>query len=225
MKEIALIVAAGSGTRIGGETPKQLRLLNGIPLSIYPGIQFRRYSPEIELNYVVAPNYLTIWEGILSKYFPHGAWKIVEGGASRYLSVRNGISAVSKTEESLVAIHDGARPFISPGIIANAFESARKHGSGVVMVPVKDSIRIKKDNKSQTVDRSNFFLVQTPQVFCLTDLIKAYSQPDQNIFTDDATVMEIQGIDIHLVPGSYDNFKVTTPEDLLLASMICQKYL
>lgn len=225
MKEIALIVAAGSGTRIGGETPKQLRLLNGIPLSIYPGIQFRRYSPEIELNYVVAPNYLTTWEGILSKYFPLGAWKIVEGGASRYLSVRNGISAVSKTEESLVAIHDGARPFISPDIIASAFESARKHGSGVVMVPVKDSIRIKKDNKSQTVDRSNFFLVQTPQVFCLTDLIKAYSQPDQNIFTDDATVMEIQGIDIHLVPGSYDNFKVTTPEDLMLASMICQKYL
>lgn len=222
VKEVALIVAAGSGSRMGGQVPKQLQLLEGIPLAIYPGLQFRRHRPDIELVYVVQPGTLSTWAPLLQSYFSTGNWQLVEGGASRFLSVQQGIKAI-KSEQSLVAIHDGARPFTSVKTISRAFESARENGSAVVAVPVKDSLRQTTRVGSIAVDRSQFYQVQTPQVFWLSDLQRAYQTREDARFTDDATVMEHHGHPIQIVLGDYENIKITTPEDWEMARLLFPK--
>ena len=203
--------------------PKQLQKLNGIPLAIHPGLQFRNYHPGIELVYVVARPLFDTWKALLESYFPAGGWQLAEGGNTRYQSVKNGLSVLGK-EDTLVAIHDGARPFVSVKTIRHAFDVAMGAGNAVLAVPAKDSIRrISPGGSSQALKRDDIFYVQTPQIFRLSDLLNVYKQPDDNRFTDDATVMELAGYPVHLVEGSYDNIKVTTPEDWHLAELILRK--
>ena len=221
-REAALIVAAGSGSRMGGNLPKQLQLLHGIPLAIYPGLQFRSYQADLPLVYAIQPGTVPVWEPLMHTYFPEGNWQLVEGGASRYLSVKQGINALEDTIKWL-AIHDGARPFIQVKTIALAFATAQRLGSAVASVPVKDSLRRVSGDGSEAIDRTRYYLVQTPQIFRLADLKKAYQIPDSERFTDDATVMEIQGHTIHLVDGAYENIKITSPEDWEMASLLFPK--
>lgn len=218
---IALIVAAGSGTRMGSPVPKQLQELNGIPVAIHSGLQFRRLNPEIELVYVVSKASESLWQPLLNSYFPEGNIRLVEGGNTRYESVKNGIATLSG-ENVLVAIHDAARPFIRPKMLRRAFESAESNGSAVLAVPVNDSLRQLTGSGSQAVKRDEFFAVQTPQIFWLKDLKPVYQQVDNPLFTDDATVMEMAGYPIYLVEGSYQNIKITTPDDWFLADRILQ---
>jgi 2-C-methyl-D-erythritol 4-phosphate cytidylyltransferase len=222
-KKTVLIVAAGSGTRMGGPQPKQFHELNGIPLAIYPGIAFRKFQPDIELVYMIGIGTAQIWETLLRKFFPDGNWRLAMGGKSRYESVANGVRSV-QNPETLVAIHDGARPFLRPEWIEHAFQSAFDNRNAVLAVPAKDSLRMQTDSgRSEAVDRSQYFYVQTPQIFWQKDLSPVYQQPYDHRFTDDATVMELAGFDINLVEGSYENIKITTPEDWALAEMILEK--
>ncbi len=138
----------------------------------------------------------------------------VNGGATRFQSVRNGLLSI-QAPEGLVAVHDGVRPFVSPEIIRNSFETAGRTGSAVTCVPVKDSVRVVgPDGVSQAVDRSQYRLVQTPQTFELNTFRQAFQTAEQSFFTDCASVMEYAGFPITLIEGAYENIKITTPEDL-----------
>ena len=225
MRKIALIVAAGSSSRMGMATPKQFHPLGGIPLAIHPALAFRKAFPDLELVYVIAGGTAQIWENFLTHYFPEGNWRLCMGGKSRYESVRNGIRSIRETD-ALVAVHDGARPFIRVSEIQQAFSMAAEKGNAVFSVPVKDSLRqVNPDGSSHFMDRSQIHLVQTPQVFFLRDMRPVYEKEDDVRFTDDATVMELGGSKIFLCQGSYDNLKVTTPEDWILADKILQQRL
>jgi 2-C-methyl-D-erythritol 4-phosphate cytidylyltransferase len=223
--KVAIIVAAGSGTRMGGLVPKQFQDLGGIPLGIHPGLQFRKFDPTIELVYVIAIGTAVLWENLLTTHFPNGGWRLCMGGKSRYESVRNGIKSI-KNPETLVAIHDAARPFIEPSKIKIGFQVANDLGNATFSIPVKDSLRsLSPQGNSSFVDRSLFHFVQTPQIFWQRDLKSVYQAEDDLRFTDDATVMELAGHKIHLVEGSYSNIKVTTPDDWVIAERILERTL
>lgn len=220
---VAIIVAAGSGSRMGSALPKQFHELAGIPLAIHPGLKFREFDPKIELVYVISSGSAQIWENLLQTYIPSGGWRLCMGGKTRYESVQNGVRSILNPN-AWVAIHDGARPFIEPSQLKEAFIQARKYGNVVFAAPAKDSLRQSlEDGTSQFVDRNQFFYVQTPQIFRQKDLLPVYEQVPDPRFTDDATVMELAGFRIHLFPGNYENIKVTTPEDWILAERILEK--
>ena len=210
---------------MGMATPKQFHPLGGIPLAIHPALAFRKAFPDLELVYVIASGTAQIWENFLTHYFPEGNWRLCMGGKSRYESVQNGIRSIREAN-ALVAVHDGARPFIRVSEIRQAFSMAAEKGNAVFSVPVKDSLRqVNPDGSSHFMDRSQIHLVQTPQVFFLRDMRPVYEKEDDVRFTDDATVMELGGSKIFLCQGSYDNLKVTTPEDWILADKILQQRL
>lgn len=147
---------------------------------------------------------------------------MVEGGETRFHSSQNGLAAVEETEDCLIAIHDGVRPLIKPELISSAFKYAELHGNAIVSVPSKDSIR-KWDSVLQkyvSVKRDETRIIQTPQIFTLQSLRKAFIQTYSTKFTDDASVIESMGETIHLVDGDYANLKITTPEDLNLAESL-----
>jgi 2-C-methyl-D-erythritol 4-phosphate cytidylyltransferase len=137
------------------------------------------------------------------------------GGGTRFQSVRNGLDSIQG--EGIVAVHDGVRPFVPPQVINSAFDAAREFGNAVVAVPSKDSLRVRSGVDTKSVDRSNYFSVQTPQVFDIDSIKKAFLVIEQPFFTDDASVLEYSGGRIHLVEGSYQNIKITTKEDLIFA--------
>jgi 2-C-methyl-D-erythritol 4-phosphate cytidylyltransferase len=169
-----MIVAAGSSSRMGMATPKQFHPLGGIPLAIHPGLIFREAFPDLELVYVIGSGTAQIWENFLTQYFPEGNWRLCMGGKSRYESVRNGIRSI-RDEDALVAVHDGARPFISAAEIHQAFQLAAEKGNAVFSVQVKDSLRqVEDDGSSHYLDRSKIHLVQTPQIFHVRDMRPVY---------------------------------------------------
>jgi 2-C-methyl-D-erythritol 4-phosphate cytidylyltransferase len=223
IKKIAIIVAAGSGSRMGGPMPKQFQNLDDIPLAVHPGLRFREFDPNIELVYVIGSGTAQIWESLLKMHFPTGGWRLCMGGKSRFESVRNGIRSI-QDENTLVAIHDGARPFISAQLLQLGFLKAFEKGNAVFSVPVKESIRLQKEGgASLALDRTHYHIVQTPQIFWQKDLKNVYQQEDDPRFTDDATVMELAGHSIHLVEGNFQNIKVTTPEDWWVAQQILDR--
>jgi 2-C-methyl-D-erythritol 4-phosphate cytidylyltransferase len=143
----------------------------------------------------------------------------VEGGDTRFHSSQQGIQAISSEENCLVAIHDGVRPLVDPSQIQHAFDFAEANGNAILAVPTKDSIRKwdAEKNRFVQIPREEVQLIQTPQVFSVKDLKKAFQQAYQPTFTDDASVVESLGTKINLVPGSYTNIKITSPEDLVFA--------
>ena len=223
LRKVALIVAAGSSSRMGMATPKQFHPLGGIPLAIHPGLVFRKAFHEIELVYVIASGTAQVWENLLENYFPEGNWRLCMGGKSRFESVKNGIRSI-RDEDALVAVHDGARPFIYASELRQAFGQAEEKGNAVFSVPVKDSLRqVDEDGSSHFLERSRIQLIQTPQIFHVNEMRRAYDKDDDSRFTDDATVMELAGHRIFLCSGHYENMKVTTPEDWFLAEKILQQ--
>lgn len=214
--EFAIIVAGGSGSRMKRQIPKQFIAVGGQPILMHTIRRFHTYNPAITLIVILPPDQLSLWKSLC---FTHGFdvnHGVVAGGASRFQSVKNGL-AVIHAADGVVAVHDGVRPFASVDIIAEAFTVASEKGNAVVAVPLKESIRQLNGPTSKALNREEYRLVQTPQCFQLSLLRRAYEQPEQPTFTDDASVVESLGEEIYLVPGSYDNIKITTPDDLLWA--------
>lgn len=215
MDKYAVVVAGGSGLRMGAAIPKQFLLLKGKPVLMHTLLKF---SDCKQIVLVLPEAQVAYWNELCNQYqftLPHA---IVHGGNERFFSVLNGLNALP--DEGLVAIHDGVRPCITEQIIFNSFNEAEKYGNAIVGVPSKDSVRMVDDGKSIAVDRSKYYLIQTPQTFNLALLKKAYEQTVyQPTFTDDASVFESAGHHIHLVKGEYTNIKITTPEDLPLAEL------
>jgi len=216
--KIAIIVAGGKGTRMQADIPKQFIEIHGKPVLMHTLEAFHRYDDSIQLILVLPASQLNAWKKLCLKHaflLPH---QIVSGGETRYNSVLNGLSQI-KTP-ALIAVHDGVRPFVSNGTIKRCFDEAEKHGSAIPVIDIVDSIRQITKTGSQSVDRTNYKLVQTPQVFDSEILKKAYEQDFSTLFTDDASVVEALGLKITLVEGNRENIKITTAFDLILAETV-----
>jgi 2-C-methyl-D-erythritol 4-phosphate cytidylyltransferase len=218
MKKYAILVAGGSGQRMGGSIPKQFLKMGGKPVLMHTLEAFHMADFNIELIVTLPYEEISFWKDLCewhSDYTPH---TIVEGGHSRFHSVQNALTHVENN--TLVAIHDGVRPHISKEIILKSYEIAQKSGSAICSVKMKDSVRQIEGDKSRNIDRSTLRAIQTPQTF-QSDLIKeAYAQGYSKNFTDDASVAEANGHNVILMEGAYENLKITTPEDLIIAEAI-----
>lgn len=224
MREFAIIVAGGSGTRMGSAVSKQYLEVGNKPILMHTLSRFYQYSVDLDLILVIPPGDFILWKKLCEQYgfsIPH---KLVAGGASRFQSVKNGLATIMAAE-GLVAIHDGVRPFVSQEVIAKGYKEARETGSAIAVIPLKDSIRkINDEGRSISRNRDFFRLVQTPQTFLLSKIKTAFDVEEKAIFTDDATVYEDQGWLVHLIEGNPGNIKITTPEDMEYAEFIIQKH-
>jgi 2-C-methyl-D-erythritol 4-phosphate cytidylyltransferase len=216
MKKYALIVAGGKGLRMGAEIPKQFLLLHGKPVLMHTIEAFATIT-DIRIVLVLPQSQMSYWQELNKEYsfsIPH---TLVAGGDTRFQSVKNGLSAIS---DGMVAIHDGVRPVISHELLNNAYDTCQLKGNAVLAVRLKDSIREVDLLGNKNVNRNNYYLIQTPQVFQSSEIIAAYQQAEHDNFTDDASVLESVGAKIHLVEGSYSNIKITTPEDLAMVEFL-----
>jgi 2-C-methyl-D-erythritol 4-phosphate cytidylyltransferase len=218
-KFYAIIVAGGSGKRMNSSVPKQFLEILGKPVLMHTIEKFFKsdYSPEIIL--VLPENQLTTWNNLKEKHqfkIPH---IIALGGEERFHSVKNGLVNI-KEENSIIAIHDAVRPLVSLATINNCFKSATQNGNAIAAITSKDSVRIVNGNKNEAVSRDKIYLIQTPQVFNFHQINLAYQQQFNKDFTDDASVVESAGYEIHLSEGDSFNFKITYLEDILSAEVI-----
>jgi 2-C-methyl-D-erythritol 4-phosphate cytidylyltransferase len=217
MKLYAVIVAGGSGKRMGAEMPKQYLEISGRPVLMHTLERFKAFSDSIEIIAVLPENQLRFWSDLQKKYsftVPH---TLVKGGRARFFSVRNGLKFV---EDGLVAIHDGVRPFVSIDTIRRCFDTAEKLGNAIPVIPPSDALRMVSEQGSMPVNRLLVRQVQTPQVFHSALIKSAYQQDYLPEFTDDATVLEKTGVKINLVDGNRENIKITTPEDLIISAAL-----
>jgi 2-C-methyl-D-erythritol 4-phosphate cytidylyltransferase len=228
MKKYALIVAGGSGTRMKTLIPKQFLMLAGKPIVLHTLEAFWKYNAEIEIILVLPITEFSTWQAIVEKYNLQKKVSIVAGGKSRFESVKNGLQLIENG--GIVAVHDAVRPLVSTETIATSFEVAQKKGSAIASISLKDSLRMLNATNatfSEAVNREQYKIVQTPQTF-QTKLIKAAfanaeKLSSQQNFTDDASVAEANGNEIYLIEGSYENIKITTPEDILFAEAFLKK--
>jgi len=219
-KEYALIVAGGKGTRIKSKVPKQFLDLDGIPVLMRTINTFYAYSPAISVIVVLPEDDFPIWEELCLLHKYNKPLLLTKGGDTRFQSVKNGLEKIEG--EGLVAIHDGGRPLVSEVIIGASFRLAAVHGSAVAAVRLKESIRMTDQDNTKAMDRSRFRLVQTPQTFQVSLIKQAYQKKEDASLTDDASVAERAGHVISLFEGSYENIKITTPEDLIVAEALIQ---
>lgn len=221
MKKYAVIVAGGKGKRMGYTTPKQFLPLNGKSILLHTIDAFRNAITDISLVVVLPDDQIDFWNDLV-KGSVYEDIKIVEGGKERTDSVKAGLKLVP--DEALLAIHDAVRPFASTSVIQNAFQKAEIAGSAVPVVPLTDSLRSVNGEGSKAVDRSQFLIVQTPQVFHAILLKDAY-QKFKGHQTDDASVWEAAGFQVNLVEGNKENIKITEPADLIFAEAILKERL
>jgi len=213
-----VIVAGGTGKRMGMDIPKQFLELAGKPVLMHTMERFRKFSQSIEIITVLPDNQLRFWNDLQKKYsfdIPH---TLVKGGSKRFLSVKHGLEFVNAP--GLVAIHDGVRPLVKIETIQRCFEAAEKYGNAIPVTSPSDSLRLEEGNNNSPVNRMQIKQVQTPQVFDVALIKKAYRQEYNESFTDDATVLEKTGEKIRMVEGNRENIKITNPEDLFIAQTL-----
>ncbi|MEJ7694450.1 2-C-methyl-D-erythritol 4-phosphate cytidylyltransferase [Daejeonella sp.] len=215
VKYYAIIVAGGSGSRMHADVPKQFMLLNGRPVLMHTIEAFHSSASAPEIVLVLNEAFHQYWKELCAEYtfsIPH---QLVKGGEQRFHSVQNGLEDI--TEPAIVAIHDAVRPCISLQIIDSAYKQAEETGNAVVAVKSRDSIRQGTKTGTVSLNRDEIYLIQTPQVFKIEILNKAYGQEYRSEFTDDAAVVESSGVKILLIEGDTRNLKITYPEDILVA--------
>jgi 2-C-methyl-D-erythritol 4-phosphate cytidylyltransferase len=216
--EYALIVAGGKGTRIKSSMPKQFLDLNGTPILIHTLNAFIRYSSQIKIILVLPEDDMQVWNDLSTKHKFSFPITIQTGGDTRFQSVKRGLGKIP--DNGLVAIHDGVRPLISEDIIGASFRLAAVHKTAVAAVRLKESIRMTDMDNTRAMDRSKFRLIQTPQTFDVALIKTAYEGKEDPSLTDDASVAEKAGHVISLFEGSYENIKITTKEDLVVAEAL-----
>ncbi len=221
MKKFALIVAGGSGTRMKNEVPKQFIEINDRPILMHTFDVFVQYDPQFEFILVLPKEHIEFWKSLCEKHKFDLNHKIALGGETRFDSVKNGLDLI--LTDGIVFIHDGVRPLVSIKTLENCFETAEEKGNSLPVIPVSESIRMVEEMANCAVDRSKYFLVQTPQTFRTQLIKKAYQHALSNIFTDDATVLENTGETIYLVDGNRENIKITFPEDLVYAEIFLHR--
>jgi len=218
----AVLVAGGSGLRMGADRPKQFLLLRGEPVLLHTLRRFADPALGVAQTIVVLPaDQLAYWRNLTAAYADTPPHTVVAGGATRWASVKAGLAALPAAPPAgaLVAVHDGVRPLVPTSVVEATYQAAATHQAAAAAVPPKDSVRMLAAAGSSPLDRRRLRLMQTPQTFDLDLLRRAYRLPELPTFTDDASVVD----DLHpvqLVEGDYRNLKITTPEDLLLAEAL-----
>lgn len=212
-----ILVAGGSGTRMKMPIPKQFLLLNEIPIFIYALNTFLETFPDGKIVMVTHPDFISDTNNIIEQYLPNQKIEIVEGGTTRFHSVKNGLD---KVDTEYVMIHDAVRPFITKEFLENLLKVCMSHSNAIPAKNISESVRIIEEDGNSIVDRSKLKLIQTPQTFKTEILKAAFLQPFQESFTDDASVMETFGEKINLVEGLPFNIKITEPIDLEMAGVL-----
>ncbi|MBQ4525903.1 MAG: 2-C-methyl-D-erythritol 4-phosphate cytidylyltransferase [Bacteroidaceae bacterium] len=222
MKKYIIIVAGGKGLRMGGEIPKQFLPIGGKPVLMRTMEAFHAYDAEIQIVLVLPVAQQAYWKELCDQYTFALPYRLADGGETRFHSVKNGLDTIPTDEEALVGVHDGVRPFVSAEVIARCYAEAARVGAVVPVTDVVETVRHLEDGGgSTTVNRDEYKLVQTPQVFSLALLKQAYAQPYVPAFTDDASVVEALGHEVTLVQGNRENIKITTPFDLVVGRSMC----
>lgn len=221
---VAIIVAAGSGSRIGSDKPKQFLEIHGKPIIVHTLERFASCDAVDEIVLVLPADRIESFAATAGRFSIKKITKIVAGGMTRAESVRNGLNAVSE-QTKIVAVHDGARPLISVIEISRTIDAAKKTGAACLVAPVTDTIKQVEDEKIvATVDRSRLRRALTPQAFRVDILKKAFEKADlSESVTDECYLVEKLGFKIACVNGSPLNIKVTHPEDLVLAEVFLNK--
>lgn len=215
MQKFVVVVAGGKGLRMGSEIPKQFMLLNNLPILMHTLSNFFRWDNKVNLILVLPENQRDYWNQLCLEYqftVPH---QITKGGETRFHSVLNGLQLVPKN--TLVAIHDAVRPFVSKNTIQQCFDEAKAKGNAIPFTFIPDSLRWIENGESKILNRDKVIKILTPQVFQSNILHLAFQQTYQDFFTDDASVIENIGEKINLVEGNPENIKITTPNDLIVA--------
>lgn len=220
MKHTALIVAGGKGLRMGSELPKQFLPIGGKPVLMHTLEAFHRFDSGIDLILVLPEEQQGYWKQLCEKHRFTIRHLIVNGGETRFHSVKNGLALVSGG--GLVGVHDGVRPFVSQEVIRRCYDRAATEKAVIPVVDVVDTVRQVTESGSRTVNRDDYKLVQTPQVFDADLLRRAYAQDFKPFFTDDASVVEAMGVPVDLVEGNRENIKITTPFDLKIATALVE---
>ncbi|HQV75820.1 MAG: 2-C-methyl-D-erythritol 4-phosphate cytidylyltransferase [Flavobacteriales bacterium] len=218
MQRSTIIVAGGSGKRLGGPVPKQFQPVNGRPILMWTIEAFHEYDEAMPIIVVLPEEHFDIWKALCMghRFFIHH--QVVAGGEQRYHSVKAGLDKVEG--DGLVAVHDGVRPVITKDLIWRCFDGAHVHGAAIPVVPVVPSIRETTAEGSRALDRSRLLAVQTPQCFHVDLLRQAFELPYDPAFTDEASMVERMGVKVHLVEGEENNIKVTTALDLQIAAAL-----
>lgn len=220
-KRGVVIVAGGSGKRMGASLPKQFMLLGGIPVVARTINTFSESLPNADIVVVLPEEHIALWRNLASRFdvAPH---RCVAGGKERFHSVKCGIDALG-SEVEYIAVHDGVRALASKRLVIRAALAVEEHKAVIPVVDVVDSYRRVVGDDSEIVPRSELRIVQTPQMFSADLLRRAYEQPFNANFTDDASVVEALGEKITLVEGERTNIKLTTPEDMAYAEWLLSR--
>lgn len=223
-KNYAIIVGGGSGTRMRSAVPKQFLPLCGRPVLMHTIEAFSASAVRPEIIVVLPSAYHAYWQQLCDEHnftMPH---VLVAGGETRFHSVKNGLDKIEDGIDSLIAVHDAVRPLTSKHIIENSYQIAAGMGNAVTAVKSRDSVRLMENGASKNLLRDDVYLVQTPQTFQSSQIKKAYEQPYNAKFTDDASVVEEIGFKINLAEGDHRNIKITFPEDIAVADMFLKDH-
>jgi 2-C-methyl-D-erythritol 4-phosphate cytidylyltransferase len=221
MIKYAIIVAGGTGSRMGSDLPKQFMLVKDKPVLYYSIKTFLDAFEDLEIILVLPAAFTDIGEEIIDAFFDKEKIKIAIGGETRFQSVKNGLKLVES--ESIIFVHDAVRCLVSVNLIHRCYELAIQTGAAVPVVPSKDSVRILSDDGNGVIDRNKVMLVQTPQTFHSKILLPAFDIDYKDKFTDEATVVEAYGLRVALAEGEETNIKITKPLDLLIAERVIEQ--
>lgn len=220
-RRVCIIVAGGSGKRMGSNIPKQFLPINDKPLLMHTISRIHDYDNSIRIILVISHDEMKRWEMLCKECSFNIPHVLVEGGKERFFSVKNALNYIY--DDDIVGIHDGVRPFVSNETLDRCYSAAEQGYCTIPCIELADSIRHICDDANQSVPRAEFRAVQTPQVFPARILKNAYMTEYKTVFTDDASVVEAYGEKILLVDGNSENIKITKPIDIAIAETICRK--
>ena len=221
MKKTAIIVAGGTGQRMGTTLPKQFLAIEGKSILLHTIDQFVSAFSDINFVIVLPADYIHEGENIIASSGLSQSFLFVAGGDTRFQSVKNGLAQADPA--SIVFVHDAVRCLLTPDLIQRCYQQAVEKGSAIPAVSSTDTVRIIEGTKHHVVDRANVMMIQTPQTFNAAILKKAFEQVYQPSFTDEANVLEASGKEVYLIEGEYENIKITRPLDLAIAEYILAK--
>jgi 2-C-methyl-D-erythritol 4-phosphate cytidylyltransferase len=221
MKKTAIIVAGGTGQRMGTALPKQFLAIEGKSILLHTVDQFVSAFSDINFVIVLPADYIHEGENLIASSGLSQSFLFVAGGDTRFQSVKNGLAQADPA--SIVFVHDAVRCLLTPDLIQRCYQQAVEKGSAIPAVSSTDTVRIIEGTKHHVVDRANVMMIQTPQTFNAAILKKAFEQAYQPSFTDEANVLEASGKEVYLIEGEYENIKITRPLDLAIAEYILAK--
>ena len=221
MKKTAIIVAGGTGQRMGTTLPKQFLAIEGKSILLHTIGQFVTAYTDINFIIVLPADYIQDGKALITSSGLSQSFQFVAGGDTRFQSVKNGLAQADPA--SIVFVHDAVRCLLTPDLIQRCYQQAVEKGSAIPAVSSIDTIRIFDGNQHHVVDRANVMMIQTPQTFNAALLMKAFDQAYQPSYTDEANVLEASGKEVYLIEGEYENIKITRPLDLAIAEYILAK--